>query len=88
MVAVEALVGRQVVRVRRLFYVLPEGTVRGDRGDLELTYSENGIVRLGVGADGEVLRVDEAPWQAPFELPLSATNAEFYAEAGSGFHST
>ncbi len=82
MVGIEALRGRRVVRVQRLFYVLPDGVVQGDRGDVALTDSDQTVLRLGVGADGEALNVDEGPWRDPFGAPQSAANADFVDRRG------
>jgi hypothetical protein len=75
------LVGRTVSRVRRILYVMPDGTINGDRGDLELT-TDDGVRVLGVGADGEEFVVRPGAWEDAFAEPLTPENAAFIRRSG------
>jgi len=77
------LVGSTVSRVRRILYVMPDGTINGDRGDLELT-TDGGVRVLGVGADGEALAVSSGSWTDAFAEPLTPENAAFVQRSGKG----
>jgi hypothetical protein len=82
LVGTETLRGKRVVRVERLFYVLPDGAIQGDRGSVVLTDSDQTVLRLGVGADCVALNIDEGPWRDPFGAPQSAANADFVSRSG------
>jgi hypothetical protein len=57
------------------------GTINPIDGPLEIEMSGRFVV-LGVGPDGERLRVDEGRWEDPFEEPLSPENRAFVEETG------
>jgi hypothetical protein len=75
------LVGRQLVRLSRIFYIC-SGQVERGTGPIEFEFEGGRIVHLKVGGDGESLVVEDRPWQDPFDDPISQENEEWIAEHG------
>ena len=73
--------GRIISHVRRVHYVTPDGAISDD-GPIELSVIDYATLPLGVGPDGESLKVDSTSWVDPFREPLSSENREFVASAG------
>jgi len=73
--------GRVISTITRVRYVSPDGSV-SDTGPMELRLSDGSSAVFDVGPDGETLRVDEGPWQDPFQEPLSPDNRAYVQEVG------
>lgn len=78
---VARFVGRQVRRIRRVFFTHGGATERGV-GPIELTFAPAETLLLDVGADGETQAVPEQPWRDPSEPPLSEQNQAWIVEHG------
>ncbi len=79
--ALGLVVGRSVVRVRRIFYV-HAGEVNRTVGAIELLFHDGSIIYLDGGSDGQSLVVKSAPWIDPFEGVLTPENEEFVRTHG------
>lgn len=77
----EPLVGRVVVGVRRVLYVL-RGRNTSAAGPIELTFADGSAVVLDAGSDGEALAVSTERWIDPFVPPLSAENQRYVEASG------
>lgn len=79
--ALEQLVGRVVVGVRRVLYVL-RGLNTSTAGPIELTFAGGSAVVLDAGSDGEALAVSTRRWIDPFAPPLSPENQRYVETSG------
>lgn len=76
-------VGDTVQRVNRLRYEVGEKVASGaNEGSVEITFGSGSTLLCESAADGETVRVADAPWVDPFGGPLSAENLEFQRTAG------
>lgn len=58
------------------------GEVVSEAGPIELTFTDNGLVLLDGGADGESLRIERSQWVDHFSEPLSVENRDYIAKSG------
>ncbi|GGR72218.1 hypothetical protein GCM10010169_15200 [Micromonospora fulviviridis] len=77
-----SLVGQELSAVRRINYVLPDGSCDRREGPLELTVRSELTVRLDSSSDGESLHVEQGQWEDPFRGSLSPENIAFLKTAG------
>lgn len=78
---VDGLVGRRVIRIRRVHYVKPDQKT-GATGPIEFTFVDAELVLIDVGPDGDGLRLSTGAWHDPFVEPLSAENRAYVEEVG------
>src|SRR5688500_17039874 len=79
--SLKSLLGWRIAAVARILYVY-RGEVDRRDGALELDFEDGSVVLLDGAADGERLRVRDAPWTDPFPEPISAENQFFIDESG------
>jgi hypothetical protein len=79
---VDNFTGREIVRVRRVNYVNPDGTRDISRGPIEVTFHDDVVLRLESGSDGASIRLRVGEWRDPFAEPLSADNRDFVQSSG------
>ncbi|MEV6136054.1 hypothetical protein AB0L63_08325 [Nocardia sp. NPDC051990] len=76
-----AVVGRQIMAIRRMFYV--HGTdVDRTEGPIELTFDDGSVLLLDAGTDGEELRVGSTRWRDPFAGLTEPEYIDYIAETG------
>ncbi len=75
-------VGLSVTRVRRIWYLNPDGSLEGDRGPIELLLSDGSVRLLECGRAGEILRIKIEEWIDAFAPPLAPENVRYIRECG------
>lgn len=81
LISLFGLNGRTICRIRRIRYVL-RGEVISSDGPMEFSFTDDFIVLLDAGPDGEALAVKAAAWTDHFAEPLSNDNREFVEQSG------
>lgn len=76
----EDLIGKTVVRVRRILYVY-HGSVNEDEGPLELSFHDGSTALFATTGNGN-MQVTPQPWVDPFVLPLAPENAAYVRTHG------
>jgi hypothetical protein len=76
-----SLQGRVVKQIRKVRYTL-RGKVTSDAGPIEITFTDDSIVLLDAGPDGEALAVKLTAWVDYFAEPLSIENRRFVEQSG------
>ncbi|WP_437576754.1 hypothetical protein [Sorangium sp. So ce887] len=79
--SLKSLPGRRLRAVARILFE-HGGRIEPDDGPLELYLDEATVVLLDSSADGEGLRVRDAPWADPFMPPISAENRLYIEPCG------
>ena len=77
----DELLGQTIVGFRRLIYLVG-GTVYGEAGGCEVSFSSTGAVFFDCGGDGERLVASAGTWHDPFVEPLTLENRVWVNEAG------
>jgi hypothetical protein len=76
-------VGDTVRSVCRLRYEVGEKVASGaNEGSVEITFGSGSTLLCESAADGETIRVADAPWVDPFGGALSEENEEFVRSSG------
>lgn len=78
--ALDSVVGKQLVGAGRIVH--QHDGAADVTGELELSFFEGGVVRLGIAGDGEQVRVHQGAWLDPFAPPLSPENEAFVRASG------
>jgi hypothetical protein len=77
---IQAVLGRTVTGLSRVLYDV-RGVIEPSDGALEVQL-DGFVVLLDSAADGDRLRVDDQPWNDPFDEPLSRENRSFVESHG------
>lgn len=75
------LAGQVNCRIRRILYVF-RGEVASCAGPIEFGFTDDSVVLLDAGPDGEAMAVKAAAWTDHFAEPLSRENREFVEKSG------
>ncbi len=77
----EAVVGQTVAAIGLIQYVYQD-VVDDSDCFLQLTMKTGSVVLLSTGQGGELVRVDDKPWEDPFAEPLDDVNREYVRTSG------
>jgi hypothetical protein len=73
---------REIIRIRRINYVNPDGSRDAVRGPIEFSFGSDFYLRLESASDGVSLRLRFGEWSDPFAEPLSEENRQFVLSSG------
>jgi len=79
--SVAAFVNQEVIGLRRVHYVGPDGEIYPN-GALELRFRAGNIVVFDCSPNGQDLRLTEGPWEDPWAPPLDEETVKFLEESG------